>query len=201
MISWLERFAEQLKSGTLLVDGETVRAPEKVEAEVTSKSKKRHRKIDLKLEWAEEKGSLDLPRQSVGDEEALTLTELPAEAASTAEEPSVGKNGKKREYDAHVLVCCGGDCRKRGSKELKKAFKQEFKSQGTRRIKVNSVDCLGLCKKGPNAILYPEGTWHTGVGKGDVPQIVARHIERKPAATGAANGNNGKRDRLSAKRS
>ncbi|TCJ19707.1 (2Fe-2S) ferredoxin domain-containing protein [Rubrobacter taiwanensis] len=162
LISWLERFAGQLRSGTLLVDGRPVRAPEELRARIKSKAKKRRRKLSLKLEW-EEAGGVQKP---------LAPREAPAE-------PAPPQNGVKAGgYRAHVLVCCGGDCRKRGSKELKKLFKREFRSRGMRRVRVNEVDCLGLCKRGPNAVIYPDGSWHTGVGPGQVPGIVARHVSR-----------------------
>jgi amphi-Trp domain-containing protein len=163
LISWLERFAEQLRSGTLLVDGEALRVPEEFEAKVKSKAKKRRRRLGLKLEWEE----TDVPAARQAAEASLT--------------PPPETNGKGfKGYEAHVLVCCGGDCRKRGSRDLKKVFKREFRSQGVRRVKVSEVDCLGLCKKGPNAVVYPASGWHTGVKQGQVPQIVARHIGMKP---------------------
>jgi (2Fe-2S) ferredoxin len=39
------------------------------------------------------------------------------------------------------------------------------------------VGCLGLCKHGPNLIVYPEGTWYLGVTGEDVPEIVGRHLK------------------------
>ena len=40
----------------------------------------------------------------------------------------------------------------------------------------NCVDCLGLCKHGPNSIVYPSGTWYLGLAESDVPEIVERHL-------------------------
>ncbi len=44
-------------------------------------------------------------------------------------------------------------------------------------VRIDSVDCLGLCKHGPNAVVYPGGTWYLGLTEGDVPEIVERHLE------------------------
>lgn len=89
----------------------------------------------------------------------------------------VAKRVKVREYDSHVFVCSGGSCKKRGAKDVRKALKDEVKDAGLRRdVRLDSVGCLGLCKHGPNAIVYPEGTWYTGVRKCDAGEIVEEHL-------------------------
>lgn len=103
------------------------------------------------------------------------------------------KTVKVRDYDSHVLICTGGDCKKRGAKNLRKAFKSELRAAGTNRdVRLDSVNCLGLCKHGPNAVVYPSGTWYLGLDEKDVPEIVEDHLgggepvkrlaaERRPA--------------------
>jgi (2Fe-2S) ferredoxin len=92
------------------------------------------------------------------------------------------KNGKKppagvREHDAHVLLCKGGDCKKRGSKGVRRALKGELREAGIHRdVRVDSVGCLGLCKHGPNAVVYPSGTWYLGLEEEHVPDVVRRHL-------------------------
>jgi (2Fe-2S) ferredoxin len=77
-----------------------------------------------------------------------------------------------------VLVCKGGDCKKRGSKGVRKSLKDELRSEGMNSdVRVDSVDCLGLCKHGPNLVVYPGGTWYLGVGEQDVPQVVQMHLK------------------------
>jgi (2Fe-2S) ferredoxin len=86
-------------------------------------------------------------------------------------------NAKVRDYDAHVLICKGSDCKKRGAKTIRGVLKDELRSQGMNRdVRVDSVDCLGLCKHGPNVIIYPEGTWYLGVTENDVPEMVEEHL-------------------------
>jgi (2Fe-2S) ferredoxin len=85
---------------------------------------------------------------------------------------------KVRGYDAHVLVCKGGDCRKRGAKALRKSLKDELRAEGMNRdVRVDYVDCLGLCKHGPNLVVYPGGTWYLGVVERNVPQLVQMHLK------------------------
>jgi len=85
---------------------------------------------------------------------------------------------KVRDYEAHVLVCKGGDCKKRGSKSVRGALKDELRAQDMNRdVRVDSVECLGLCKHGPNVIVYPSGTWYLGVTEDDVPRVVRQHLK------------------------
>jgi (2Fe-2S) ferredoxin len=82
-----------------------------------------------------------------------------------------------RDYDAHVLLCNGGDCKKRGSKGIRKVLKEELRARGmSGDVRIDSVDCLGLCKHGPNVVVYPARTWYLGLGTDDVPEVVERHL-------------------------
>ena len=44
------------------------------------------------------------------------------------------------------------------------------------------MDCLGLCKHGPNVVVYdgaqPKGTWYLGLGEDAVPEVVERHLKK-----------------------
>ncbi len=93
--------------------------------------------------------------------------------------PSRAKpDAKVRGYEAHVLVCRGGDCKKRGSKGVRAAFKSGLRAAGMNgEVRVDSVDCLGLCKHGPNAVVYPPGTWYLGLLEDGVPEVVERHLK------------------------
>jgi (2Fe-2S) ferredoxin len=82
-----------------------------------------------------------------------------------------------RDYTSHVLICKGGDCKKRGSKDLRKALKDELRAAGlNREVRIDAVSCVGLCKHGPNAIVYPDGTWYLGLDERDVPEVVEGHL-------------------------
>jgi (2Fe-2S) ferredoxin len=91
--------------------------------------------------------------------------------------PRTEPGAKVRDYNAHVLICKGGDCKKRGAKDVRKTLKDELRERGMAGdVRVDSVDCLGLCKHGPNAVVYPGGVWYLGLEKGDVPEVVERHL-------------------------
>lgn len=87
-----------------------------------------------------------------------------------------------RGYDAHVLVCKGGDCKKRGSKKVRKALKDEMRAEGINQdVRVDEVSCLGLCKHGPNVVVYhgskPGGTWYVGLEESEVHGVVRQHLK------------------------
>ena len=77
-----------------------------------------------------------------------------------------------------MLICKGGDCKRGGSKAVRKAFKDQLRERGRAGdVRVDAVDCFGLCKHGPNVIIYPGGAWYLGLRADDVPEIVERHLE------------------------
>lgn len=87
-----------------------------------------------------------------------------------------------RDYDSHVLVCTGGDCKKRGSKGVRKALKDETRASGILGdVRIDDTSCLGLCKHGPNVVVYgeaePKGSWYLGLDENDVPEVVEQHLK------------------------
>lgn len=100
-----------------------------------------------------------------------------------------------REYEAHVLVCQGGDCKKRGAKDTRKALKGELRAAGMNGdVRVDCVECLGLCKYGPNVVVYPSGTWYLGLDEDRVPEVVDRHLQNgEPVEDLAAGFRSGKK--------
>jgi len=104
------------------------------------------------------------------------------EAGAAISKKAKLKEVRVRAYDTHVLFCCGGDCKKRGGKELRKALKGELRERGMLgEVRVDDVKCLGLCKHGPNVVVHdgsnPGGTWYMGLTEGDVPELVEEHLE------------------------
>ncbi|AHY45587.1 Respiratory-chain NADH dehydrogenase 24 Kd subunit [Rubrobacter radiotolerans] len=97
--------------------------------------------------------------------------------SKSAKSATKAKRVGVRAYDSHVFVCSGSVCKKRGAKDVRKALKSEVKEAGLRReVRIDSVGCLGLCKHGPNAIVYPSGTWYLGLKERDVPEVVEGHL-------------------------
>ena len=84
-------------------------------------------------------------------------------------------------YRYHVFVCdrqkpkgapC---CLARGSRKLVEALRAEVAAQGLAdRVQVTPCGSLGLCERGPNMVVYPEGVWYSGVSANDLPELVRR---------------------------
>ncbi len=100
----------------------------------------------------------------------------------TVAEARAKPTAKVRDYESHVFVCTGGDCKKRGAKDMRKALKEELRSgELLSEVRIDAVDCLGFCKHGPNAVVYdqaqPKGTWYLGLLEEDVAEVVERHLK------------------------
>ena len=72
------------------------------------------------------------------------------------------------------LVCCGA----RGGAESLAALQKEIIAQGLDdEVQVTASDSIGMCGRGPNMVVYPEGTWYTGVTPEAAVEIVREHFK------------------------
>jgi len=62
------------------------------------------------------------------------------------------------------------------------ALRREVAAQQlTEQVQVTVCSSLGLCERGPNMVVYPEGVWYSGIKPEDIPQIIRSHfIEGRP---------------------
>jgi (2Fe-2S) ferredoxin len=73
------------------------------------------------------------------------------------------------------MVCCNG----RKSAAVIDALRKELAIRGLLDdVQLTVTGSLGLCERGPNWIVYPEGVWYSGITPADVPQIVSEHFEQ-----------------------
>ena len=87
-------------------------------------------------------------------------------------------------FKYHVYVCTqdkpdpkAPSCPNRGSKEVLEELRAELGRAGLAdEVQVTASGSLGLCDRGPNIVVYPEGVWYSGVQKADVPEIVREHF-------------------------
>jgi (2Fe-2S) ferredoxin/2-polyprenyl-3-methyl-5-hydroxy-6-metoxy-1,4-benzoquinol methylase len=71
------------------------------------------------------------------------------------------------------VPCCGT----RGSAKLIEALREEVAAQGlSDDVHITACGSIGLCERGPNMIVYPEGTWYSSVMPQDAPEIVRTHF-------------------------
>ena len=84
----------------------------------------------------------------------------------------------------HVLVCMQQKiedkpyCTDHGSEEVLQELHRQLRERGLLdQVLVTPCGCLGLCRQGPNMVVYPAGTWYSHVAVGDIKEIVAAHLE------------------------
>ena len=62
-------------------------------------------------------------------------------------------------------------CGRRGSLEIRDRLEAALRSRGID-VDFQTITCLGLCEKGPNARLAPTNSWFHAIGVGDVASLV-----------------------------
>lgn len=69
-------------------------------------------------------------------------------------------------------------CSARGSAAVLDALRKELAAKGLNdTVQVTTSGSLGMCERGPNLVVYPEGTWYAGVQVADVPELVREHFQ------------------------
>jgi (2Fe-2S) ferredoxin/predicted O-methyltransferase YrrM len=90
----------------------------------------------------------------------------------------------------HVFVCDqqkpegAPSCGAGGGLAVIEALRREVAAQGLEsQVQVTACGSLGLCESGPNAVVYPEGTWYSGLTLADAPELVEEHFRNgRPVA-------------------
>jgi (2Fe-2S) ferredoxin/precorrin-6B methylase 2/DNA-binding CsgD family transcriptional regulator len=68
-------------------------------------------------------------------------------------------------------------CRAKGSAATIEALRKEVAARGlTDEVQITTCGSLGVCERGPNLVVYPEGIWYSGVRPEDVPELVHSHF-------------------------
>jgi len=83
----------------------------------------------------------------------------------------------------HVFVCDqqkpegAPSCGAGGGLAVIEALRREVAARGLEgQVQVTACGSLGLCESGPNAVVYPEGTWYCGLTPADAPELVEEHF-------------------------
>lgn len=83
-------------------------------------------------------------------------------------------------YKRHIFVCTGPRCAPETSPEVYQKLKDKIKelglNSGPDRVNRSQCQCFGVCKGGPLAVVYPEGTWYHGVTWEKMQRILKEHL-------------------------
>lgn len=93
-------------------------------------------------------------------------------------------------FTYHVYVCTQqkppgvAGCCASGSERTLDALRTEIAKAGLNdTVQVTTCGSLGLCERGPNLVVYPEGAWYSNVQVADVPHLVREHfVNGRPLA-------------------
>jgi (2Fe-2S) ferredoxin len=97
---------------------------------------------------------------------------------------AIAKSMGVGDYKRHVFLCLGPDCCTPEVGEAAwKTLKQELKDRGLSLSTApnacyrTKAKCLRICSGGPIMVVYPEGTWYSGMTSERIPLFVQQHLE------------------------
>ena len=84
-------------------------------------------------------------------------------------------------FRRHVFLCTGPSCcTPEVGTAAWEALKREIKAQqlgaGPAACNRTKVGCLRICCHGPTVVVYPEGTWYSGMTADRIPRFVREHL-------------------------
>lgn len=84
-------------------------------------------------------------------------------------------------YRRHILLCTHGDCAPceealESWAYLKRRLKELGLSEAEGGVYRTKASCLRICREGPIAVVYPEGTWYRRCTPEALERIVQEHL-------------------------
>jgi (2Fe-2S) ferredoxin/precorrin-6B methylase 2 len=86
-------------------------------------------------------------------------------------------------FHYHVFICDQNkpegvpSCPARGAAATIEALRKAVAARGLLdEVQITTCGSLGLCERGPNLVVYPEGVWYSGVRPEDVAELVESHF-------------------------
>jgi (2Fe-2S) ferredoxin len=77
----------------------------------------------------------------------------------------------------HVFLCIGANCQPDVAARSERLLRKRLRELGAlSQCHVTAVECLKLCRSGPIALVYPEGTYYCGVTPEVAEKIAVEHL-------------------------
>jgi (2Fe-2S) ferredoxin len=104
-----------------------------------------------------------------------------SEAAQTDITERLAQSLRIGEYARHIFLCTHGDCApEEAAKEswsfLKRRLRELGLSEAAAGVYRTQAACLRICREGPIAVVYPEGTWYRRCTPEALERIIQEHL-------------------------
>jgi len=84
-------------------------------------------------------------------------------------------------FSRHIFVCTGSKCAPEASPALYQYLKERIKALGLdigpERVVRSQCHCLGICEKGPLAVVYPDNVWYHHLTPEKIDRILREHLQ------------------------
>jgi len=87
-------------------------------------------------------------------------------------------------FKYHIFICTQTkpegveSCVSKSAEQTLAVMREEISKAGLDSdVQITTCGCLGLCGKGPNMIVYPDGVWYSEVSPDKVQEIVQSHLK------------------------